>query len=443
LVASYEDPAIRNHVVDITRYPELRRALETGSVVSIPDATKDPSLAGVFAVLSSRRVQSITVVPITWRDAAIGAIFLRTFKDGGELAEQEVEFCRVVADLTARALRQAHHFERLRATKGGGAVAIAAERERAAMLGFLRRFLLAFGDRDGGFDDGLLARASTGELDRLVGVAMTVLSSEAKHVSGSERGTPSADRPGQSALLRRRRRNLRREYDRLFRELEALERRQPELDTEDSPTRRVGAAPATSLHKHQHRQPMLSLANAFDPDELTAWEARNARINAEVRGAGYTSEIKIDGAAVSLTYEKGHFTVGDTRGNGLIGEAITANLKTVTDIPLVLTGKGLPSLMEVRGEVYLPYKSFERLNRDRADAGDSPLPTRAMPAGPSGLDPAKPTMVANVCVPGGGGRREVHPTPSTNPGAADRVGVRVEPHHEVHDLSAVQARIPA
>lgn len=181
LVASYEDPAIRNHVVDITRYPELRRALETGSVVRIPDAMKDPSLAGVFAVLSSRRVQSITVVPITWSNAAIGAIFLRTFKDGAELAEQEVEFCRVVSDLTARALRQAHHFERLRATQGGGAAAIAAERERAAMLGFLRRFLLAFGDRDGGFDDGLLAKNSTAELDRLVGVAMTVLSSEAQY----------------------------------------------------------------------------------------------------------------------------------------------------------------------------------------------------------------------------------------------------------------------
>ena len=180
LVASYEDPGIRNHVVDLSRYPELRRSLETGSVVSIPDATRDPSLAGVFAVLTSRRVQSITVVPITWRGSSIGAIFLRTFRDGAELAEQEVEFCRVVADLTSRALRQAHHFERLRATHGGGAVAVAAERERAAMLGFLRRVLMAFGDRDGAWDEGLLARASSAELDRLVGVALTVLSNEAQ-----------------------------------------------------------------------------------------------------------------------------------------------------------------------------------------------------------------------------------------------------------------------
>lgn len=179
LVASYEDPGIRNHVVDLTRYPELRRALETGDIVNIPDATRDPSLAAVFTVLTSRRVQSITVVPISWRGVAIGAIFLRTFKDGAELAAQEVEFCRVVADLTARALRQAHHFERLRA-KGGGTAAVTAERERAAMLGFLRRFLHAFGDRDGAWDEGLLAQSSTAELDRLVGVALTVVSNEAQ-----------------------------------------------------------------------------------------------------------------------------------------------------------------------------------------------------------------------------------------------------------------------
>jgi GAF domain-containing protein len=180
LVASYEDPEIRNHVVDLSRYPELRRALDSGEVVVIPDATREPTLAGVFAVLTSRRVQSITVVPISWRGVSIGAIFLRTFKDGTELAEQEVEFCRVVADLTSRALRQAHHFERLRASNRNGDAAVAAERERAAMLGFLRRFLLAFGDRGGAWDEGLLARASGAELDRLVGVALTVVSNEAQ-----------------------------------------------------------------------------------------------------------------------------------------------------------------------------------------------------------------------------------------------------------------------
>ena len=180
LVASYEDPGIRNHVVDLSRYPELRRALETGEVVSIPDAIRDPSLSGVFAVLTSRRVRSIMVVPMSWRGVSIGAIFLRTFRDGPELAEQEVEFCRVVADLTAQALRQAHRVERLRARKRGGEAEFAAEKERAAMLGFLRRFLLAFSERDGTRDEGLLARASTAELDRLVGVALTVLTNEAQ-----------------------------------------------------------------------------------------------------------------------------------------------------------------------------------------------------------------------------------------------------------------------
>ena len=180
LVASYEDPGLRNHVVDLSRYPELRRALTTGEVVKIPDATREPALAGVFAVLTSRRVQSITVVPITWRDSAIGAIFLRTFKDGAELADQEIEFCRLVAELTSRALRQAHQVERLRTNRNGGTAALAAERERAALIGFLRRFLHAFGDRDGAWDEGLLARASSAELDRLVGVALTVLSGEAQ-----------------------------------------------------------------------------------------------------------------------------------------------------------------------------------------------------------------------------------------------------------------------
>src|ERR1043165_5845551 len=119
LVASYEDPGIAGGVVDLTRYPELRRALETGEVVNIPDATRDPSLAEVFAELTSRRVQSITVVPISWRGVAIGAIFLRTFRDGAELADQEVEFCRLVADLTGRGLRQGGPLARRPAPRGG------------------------------------------------------------------------------------------------------------------------------------------------------------------------------------------------------------------------------------------------------------------------------------------------------------------------------------
>ena len=180
------------------------------------------------------------------------------------------------------------------------------------------------------------------------------------------------------------------EYDRLFRELQALEEAQPELRTPDSPTQRIGAAPASALEKCTHRRPMLSLANAFTPEELAAWEDRNARILPEVRRAGYTAEIKIDGAAVSLTYQDGQFTTGATRGNGIIGENITANLRTIPDVPLALKGGGWPRLMEVRGEVYMPYVGFKRVNAEREREGE-PLfanPRNASAGGLRQLDPA-------------------------------------------------------
>src|SRR5207247_6748191 len=123
------------------------------------------------------------------------------------------------------------------------------------------------------------------------------------------------------------------EYDRLFRELQELEAQHPELRTPDSPTHRIGAEPADGFQKHRHLVPMLSLANAFNEAELAEWEERNARLAPEVRSAGYTLEVKIDGAAVSLTYEDGVFVIGATRGNGVEGEDITANLRTVLDLP--------------------------------------------------------------------------------------------------------------
>lgn len=180
------------------------------------------------------------------------------------------------------------------------------------------------------------------------------------------------------------------EYDRLFRELQALEEAHPELRSPDSPTQRVGAPVASNLPKRPHRRPMLSLANAFTPEELLAWEERNARLVPEVRAAGYTAEIKIDGAAVSLTYEEGRFTVGATRGNGLVGEETTANLRTIADLPLVLKGSGWPRQMEVRGEVYMPYSGFTKVNEAREREGQ-PLfanPRNAAAGGLRQLDPA-------------------------------------------------------
>lgn len=163
------------------------------------------------------------------------------------------------------------------------------------------------------------------------------------------------------------------EYDRLFRELDQLERAYPALKTGDSPTLRVGAEPAQQFRKHRHLVPMLSLANAFSEDELAQWEDRNARMAPEVRSAGYTLEVKIDGAAVSLTYRSGVLAVGATRGSGVEGEDVTANLRTVLDIPLTLQGQGWPELMEVRGEVYLPKSRFEALNREREAKEEPPF----------------------------------------------------------------------
>ena len=179
------------------------------------------------------------------------------------------------------------------------------------------------------------------------------------------------------------------EYDRLFRELQDLETAHPKLRTLDSPTHRIGADPAAAFQKHRHLVPMLSLANAFNEAELAEWEARNARLVPDVKEAGYTLEVKIDGAGVSLTYQDGVLVTGATRGNGVDGETITANLRTVADVPLRLRGKGWPKLMEVRGEVYLSNSRFAALNEERAREGEAPFanPRNAAAGALRQLDP--------------------------------------------------------
>ena len=181
------------------------------------------------------------------------------------------------------------------------------------------------------------------------------------------------------------------EYDRLFRELQALEEKHPELRTPDSPTLRVGGEPTTRFRKHRHLVPMLSLANAFSEAELQEWEERNARLVPEVKEAGYTLEVKIDGAAVSLTYQDGVLVTGVTRGNGVEGEDVTANLRTVLDLPLRLQGRGWPKKMEVRGEVYLPISQFAETNTQREKAGEPPYanPRNAAAGALRQLDPKK------------------------------------------------------
>ncbi|MEO6526868.1 MAG: NAD-dependent DNA ligase LigA [Gemmatimonadaceae bacterium] len=161
------------------------------------------------------------------------------------------------------------------------------------------------------------------------------------------------------------------EYDKRFRELQAIEREHPELRTADSPTQRVGAEPASALAKHTHLVPMISLGNAFTETEVAEWEERIARlVGDDARRAGYVTELKIDGAAVSLTYENGVLVMGATRGNGTVGEDVTANLRTMRDVPLRLRGDDVPRLLEIRGEVYIPFKAFELLNEARVRDGE-------------------------------------------------------------------------
>ncbi|MEO8192815.1 MAG: NAD-dependent DNA ligase LigA [Gemmatimonadales bacterium] len=161
------------------------------------------------------------------------------------------------------------------------------------------------------------------------------------------------------------------EYDSLFRELQKLEAENPDTVTPDSPTVRVGAPPQSALSKHEHILPMLSLGNAFDDDELSAWQERLVRLaGGDVDASGYTVEVKIDGAAVSLTYENGIFIRGATRGNGSIGEVVTENLRTVRDVPLRLQGDHPSGRIEIRGEIYMPFDRFERMNEQRVQAGE-------------------------------------------------------------------------
>jgi GAF domain-containing protein len=176
LVASYEDPGIRNYTVDLDRYPELRRALQTGETVFIADAATDPSLGPARWALAARKVKTITVIPISWRGTAIGAIFLRTFRDGPSFSAADLQFCQVVANLTAKALRNAHRFERLRKRKGEDEEARRRVQEQAALIGFLRRLLAVYpppSEEEPG-----LAQGISSELERLVGVAQAVLSQE-------------------------------------------------------------------------------------------------------------------------------------------------------------------------------------------------------------------------------------------------------------------------
>jgi DNA ligase (NAD+) len=159
------------------------------------------------------------------------------------------------------------------------------------------------------------------------------------------------------------------DYDRLFRELVDLETEYPELQTGDSPTQRVGGEPAANFTKVRHRTAMLSLNNAFSPDEVRDFGVRVERAIGKV--SGYVCELKIDGLAMSITYSKGAFVRAATRGNGVEGEDVTANVRTIRSVPRTLAAVdgGLPDELEVRGEVYLPKGAFASTNARLEEAG--------------------------------------------------------------------------
>ena len=182
LVASYEDPTIRNLVVDVNRYPELKHAFATADTVFIPDVAVESTLAGAQHQLEQRRVRSIVVVPMEWQGMIIGALFVRTTRDMPSLVDADVRFFRLVASLTAKALRNAHRFETLmHQQQDVGAQQRHADLQRIALLGFLRRLLERYSKAENqSWAEALLPRESDEELERLVGVALKVIEEEAK-----------------------------------------------------------------------------------------------------------------------------------------------------------------------------------------------------------------------------------------------------------------------
>lgn len=183
------------------------------------------------------------------------------------------------------------------------------------------------------------------------------------------------------------------EFDELMRELRALEERFPQLITPDSPTQRVSGEPVEAFGIVEHRVPLLSLANAFSEEELLAWYKRTVKL-AEREDFAMVCEPKIDGLAVALEYRDGQLAVGSTRGDGVRGENVTQNLRTIRTIPLRVTGKNVPRAFEVRGEVFMTKRGFEQLNNERAERGE-PLFANPRNAGAGSVRQLDPRVTAS------------------------------------------------
>ncbi|MCM2327308.1 MAG: NAD-dependent DNA ligase LigA, partial [Lysobacter sp.] len=210
------------------------------------------------------------------------------------------------------------------------------------------------------------------------------------------------------------------EWDAMFAELSALEGAHPELVTADSPTQRVGARPAEGFAEVSHRVPMLSLANAFADEDVAAFD-RRCREGLDAPAVDYSCELKFDGLAVSLAYEDGVFVRGATRGDGETGEDVTSNLRTVKAIPLRLRAAGPPKLLEVRGEVLMLRRDFEKYNERARAAGEKVLvnPRNGAAGGLRQLDPALTAKRRLSFFAYGIGAQEGWSVPSTHAGLLD------------------------
>ena len=229
------------------------------------------------------------------------------------------------------------------------------------------------------------------------------------------------------------------EYDALYRELEALEDEHPELITPDSPTQRVGGEPIEGFEEVRHSVPMLSLANARKIEDLREWDARVRRLLGEDETPRYVTELKIDGLAVSLRYENERLVRGATRGNGVVGEDVTAQLKTIRSIPDRLDD-GPPEVLEPRGEAYIPIADFEKLNKEIEREGKKPYANpRNLAAGSiRQLDPKitarRPLTILLYGVGEGG---EIFESHSEMLAALKAYGLRVNPYEIHQDIDSV------
>jgi DNA ligase (NAD+) len=229
------------------------------------------------------------------------------------------------------------------------------------------------------------------------------------------------------------------EYDALYRELEALEDEHPELITPDSPTQRVGGEPIEGFEEVRHSVPMLSLANARKIEDLREWDARVRRLLGEDETPRYVTELKIDGLAVSLRYENKRLVRGATRGNGVLGEDVTAQLRTIRSIPERLDDTP-PEVLEPRGEAYIPIADFEKLNRELEADGKKPYANpRNLAAGSiRQLDPKitarRPLTILLYGVGEGG---EIFESHSEMLAALKAYGLRVNPYEVHQDIDSV------